>query len=164
MASLIAECCEIKIHHANPVKIVADGGMKDYRDIIMALALGADYVMIGSIFAKSIESAAPNYWGNIKVGRALGEIIYENGFNIHKEFRGMSTKQAQKALGNKVIKTSEGVVRKLKVEYTLQQWTTNFEDYLRSAMSYCNTSTLANFIGQVDTVFISSNALNRFKK
>ena len=40
-------------------KIVADGGIREYRDIIKALALGADYVMIGSIFARMLESAAP---------------------------------------------------------------------------------------------------------
>ena len=39
-------------------KIVADGGIRNYSDIIKALALGADYVMCGSMFAKMFESAA----------------------------------------------------------------------------------------------------------
>jgi IMP dehydrogenase/GMP reductase len=164
MASLIRECYEIKIKHNNPVKIIADGGMKDYRDIIIALALGADYVMIGSIFAKAIESSAPNYWGNLKLSKGIASYMYKNGFNIHKEFRGMSTKQAQKDLGNTHIKTSEGVVRKLKVEYTLEQWVSNFEHYLRSAMSYSNANTLSNFIGQADTIIVSNNSVNRYKK
>ena len=38
--------------------IVADGGIKNYSDVIKALALGADYVMIGSLFSKLLESAA----------------------------------------------------------------------------------------------------------
>ena len=38
-------------------KIVADGGIRNYDHVIKALALGADYVMIGSIFSQCIESA-----------------------------------------------------------------------------------------------------------
>ena len=38
-------------------KIVADGGIRNYDHVIKALALGADYVMIGSLFAQCIESA-----------------------------------------------------------------------------------------------------------
>jgi GMP reductase len=164
MASLIAECYEIRIRHKNPIKIVADGGMKDYSDIIKALALGADYVMVGSIFAKALESSAPSYWYGIKLNQGLAENMYNKGFKIQKEFRGMSTKAAQKALGNEIIKTSEGIVRKLNVEYTLEQWVENFEHYLRSAMSYSNANTLLNFIGQVDHTLISNNSLKRFKK
>lgn len=164
MASLISECYQIKIRHKHPVKIVADGGMKDYADIIKALSLGADYVMIGSIFSKTLESSAPNYWGILKINKGLASSLYKMGFKVHKEFRGMSTKQAQKALGNENIKTSEGVIRKYKVEYTLEQWVNNFEHYLRSAMSYSNANNLSNFIGNTTNIIISNNALNRFKK
>jgi len=38
-------------------KIVADGGIRNYDHVIKALALGADYVMIGSVFAQCVESA-----------------------------------------------------------------------------------------------------------
>lgn len=47
---------EKKYKHDLP-KIVADGGIRNYDHVIKALALGADYVMIGSVFAKCIESA-----------------------------------------------------------------------------------------------------------
>lgn len=39
-------------------KVVADGGITRYDYAIKALALGADYVMIGSLFAGMLESAA----------------------------------------------------------------------------------------------------------
>jgi IMP dehydrogenase/GMP reductase len=164
MASLIRECYEIKINHKNPVKIVADGGMKDYSDIIKALALGADYVMIGSIFSKALESAAPISWKGIRVGDKIGTIMYNLGFKMKKEFRGMSTKAAQKALGNNTLKTSEGVTRVYDVEYTLEQWVENFGSYLRSAISYSNANSLQNYIGKADTTLITNNAFNRFKK
>lgn len=61
-ASLINECkqekiaCENKYARKFPA-IVADGGIRNYDHVIKALALGADYVMIGSVFAQCIESA-----------------------------------------------------------------------------------------------------------
>lgn len=37
--------------------IIADGGTRGYSDVIKAIALGADYVMIGSLFTAALESA-----------------------------------------------------------------------------------------------------------
>lgn len=45
-------------------KIIADGGIRNYNDVIKALALGADYVMIGGLFASFIESAGVIVEGN----------------------------------------------------------------------------------------------------
>lgn len=74
-ASLIEKCYEVKQkllaeeedthpNYRKPIfnpedfpKIVADGGIRNYDHVIKALALGADYVMIGSVFAQCIESA-----------------------------------------------------------------------------------------------------------
>ena len=61
-ASLIDECYNIKkqlLLETEDIlpKIIADGGIRNYDHVIKALALGADYVMIGSLFAQCIESA-----------------------------------------------------------------------------------------------------------
>lgn len=45
-------------------KIVADGGIRNYSDVIKALALGADYVMIGGLFAQCMESAGEKIYKN----------------------------------------------------------------------------------------------------
>lgn len=65
IASLISEIKEIKdelvergASKSSLTKIIADGGIRNYSDIIKALALGADYAMCGSIFSKMMESAA----------------------------------------------------------------------------------------------------------
>jgi hypothetical protein len=144
--------------------IVADGGMKDYSDIIKALALGADYVMIGSIFNKTIESCADSYFYGIKVSPRIAKYLFKKGYTIKKYFRGMSTKDAQKAMGKTRFKTSEGVVRYRKIEYDLQGWVENFEHYLRNAMSYSNASTLNDFIGKAEICQITRSAYDRFNK
>jgi GMP reductase len=165
MASLIKECYEYSLRLAKPAKIVADGGMQNYSDIIKALALGADYVMVGGLFNKSIESCGENYlWGRIKVPQCVAEFAFKRGIPVYKKFRGMSTKEVQKKWGKKNLTTSEGVVRKRKVEHSLVKWVDNFTDYLRSSMSYTSSFNLDEFIGHVDTVKITDNAYNRFKK
>ena len=69
LASLIDETVRIKekiacdrgIPMCDMPKIIADGGIRNYSDVIKALALGADYVMIGSVFSQLVESAARTY-------------------------------------------------------------------------------------------------------
>jgi IMP dehydrogenase/GMP reductase len=165
MGSLIKECYEQSLTLSNSAKIVADGGMKTYSDIIKALALGADYVMIGSIFNKSIESCGDNYiWGWLKVNQKIAQYAYEKNVDVYKKFRGMSTKEVQKKWKKEKLTTSEGVVRFRKVEYTLNKWVDNFDSYLRSAMSYTNSKNLSDFIGNVKIINITNSSYDRFNK
>jgi IMP dehydrogenase/GMP reductase len=164
MGSLIEECRKQKVELDLNTKIVADGGMKNYSDIIKALALGADYVMIGSTFNKSIESAGFNYLYGIKIPIKAAETLWRWGFPIKKKYRGMSTKAVQRSWGKSELVTAEGITKYQKVEYTLEQWTVNFKDYLRSAMSYSNAKNLGDFIGVAQYAFITDAARKRFDK
>jgi hypothetical protein len=166
-ASLIMECRKIANSMNNPAKIIADGGMKDYSDVIMALALGADYVMVGSLFNKCLESCGDTYlFGLIKINQysKFAKWAFNKKWKITKKFRGMSTKEVQRKWGNKTIKTSEGITTERRVEYTLDKWIENFEDYLRSTMSYSDANNLEKFIGKVDVIKISDKAYQRFDK
>ncbi len=168
MASLIKECYEIKKQWGYETKIVADGGFRNYDDIIKALALGADYVMLGGVLNKTLESCSDTLlFGKFKLSKETANKIW-NKFPFmrryfYKEFRGMSTKAVQKKWGKLKLTTSEGVHRMNKVEYTLSGWTENFKDYLKSAMSYTNSKNLNSF-KESDFVFITENALNRYNK
>ncbi len=176
MGSLIKECYIESCLADNPAKIVADGGFKSYSDIIKALGLGADYVMLGSILNKALESAGETYIENSKKEgwTEPGEMIdqyssesaqlFQCGTKMFKKFRGMSTKEAQKAMGKTNLKTSEGVSRMQQVEYTLDGWVDNFKSYLSSAMSYSNSKDLKGFIGHAKFNYITPNSLNRYKK
>lgn len=55
--SAIQECAEIA--EKLRVPLIADGGIRTSRDVVLALAAGASTVMIGKLFALTNESAAP---------------------------------------------------------------------------------------------------------
>ena len=129
--------------------IIADGGIRGYRDIIKAIALGADYVMLGSVFAKMAESAAPKE---------------EKDGEVYATFYGMASREGQIAMNGEKTKTSEGVKKLLKVEYTMEGWTKNFTDYLRSAMSYLGAKTLDDVREKTILLVNSQNAVNAVNK
>jgi IMP dehydrogenase len=164
LGSLIKECHEQKIQLGLKTKIVADGGMRNYSDVIKSLALGSDYVMIGSIFNKAIESAGFNYLYGIKIPLKTAETLWRWGFPVKKKYRGMSTKAVQRSWGKSELVTAEGITKYQNVEYTLEQWTENFRDYLKSAMSYCNAKKLDDFIGVAQYAFVTEAARRRFDK
>jgi IMP dehydrogenase/GMP reductase len=168
MASLISECFQIKSKRDYNTKIVADGGFRNYDDIIKALALGADYVMLGGILNKSLESCSPVYLGKfIPLNKSISNLVWNNSKFLrnfmYKKFRGMSTKEVQKKWGKNKITTSEGISKYNKVEYTLEKWIENFKDYLRSAMSYTDSKTLDEF-KESEYIFITENAIKRYNK
>lgn len=174
MASLISETYEekkklIKLGYNKTMlpKIVADGGFKEYSDIIKALYLGADYVMLGGVLNKALESCSKSYTKNIFGKYVISknpESDFKKGKKLFKMFRGMSTKDAQRAMGKSILKTSEGIVKYNNVEYTISGWVENFESYLRSAMSYTNSLTLQDFIGKANFSLISDMSYKRFDK
>ena len=178
MATLINECYRYKdniLVNSNDIypKIVADGGIRNYSDIIKALALGADYVMVGGLFAGMYESASQLMLG---IYDEFGHLDYEvcdyqytseekkrkdiKNRTLYKECYGMSTKKAQSLIDpNSKKKTAEGKHSMIKVQYTLKQWTENMIDYLKSAMSYCGSRTLEGFIGQPDIIINSPGTM-----
>ena len=156
-------------------KIVADGGFNTFGDIIKALALGANYVMCGKIFAKTIEACGEIHWGNYPAGfdvLACGpfnewirhqDIDYITRWGCFREYYGMSTKRAQKEFGKEGVKTEEGIASVIRIEHSLEDWTQRFTDYLRSAMSYTNAKNLNRFIGKVEYGILSPTAIRTFK-
>lgn len=130
-------------------KIVADGGFSNFDQIIKALAIGADYVMLGKIFAMSEE--------------ACGEVVPTKDEKYMRKYYGMSTKRAQSEFGNTELKTAEGIETLVPIKYTLAGWCDNFISYLRSAMSYTNSRNLNEF---KNTRYeqISANSFNAYYK
>lgn len=180
MVSLIDEIARLKQEEELTAKIIADGGIRNYSDIIKAIAVGADYVMVGSVFAKMLESAAPKScnseeWYSLAIDAKLEDFteLYKDGnswygtYNgkkiflgdIKATFYGMASKEGQIALNGVKTKTSEGIKKTLTVDYTIHGWCKNFIDYLRSAMSYVGVRTLDDFRKESQVIVNSSNAV-----
>lgn len=176
-ASLISEIYEIKkkLEHAGewtPL-IIADGGIRNYSDVNKSLALGADYVMIGGLFSKLVESAAPTFYYD-KDGVSIHEInpfehkidAYPDGTfdideeyivdNLHKVFYGMASRRGQEDINGEKKKTSEGIQKILPATTNLRKWSENMIAYMQSAMSYTNCLYLDDFNPEnVDVIIIS---------
>lgn len=173
--SLLEETYAIKKEIGGKCKIIADGGIKGFRDIQKAL-IYADEVMIGSLFNRAIESAAKTTYGksyfNVRGYKILRpfktlftygkeiprsefqnvyKLIKDGKLTVFKEYFGQSTKIAQAIVASansqtlKNLKTSEGLFKYQKVEYSLNGWAENETDFLRSAMSYTNSKTLEDY-------------------
>ena len=181
----LSDCCysNEKCEFNSIPKIIADGGFSNFDQIIKALAIGADYVMLGKIFAMSEE--------------ACGEIVYKDqiiptkmdltafnddersvfeaaGFDKvyinktiqvpYRKYYGMSTKRAQTEISGEATKTAEGIETLVPIKYTLAGWCDNFISYLRSAMSYCNSRNLQEFRKNAHVEQISANSFNAYYK
>ena len=89
-------------------------------------------------------------------------------YKLCREHYGMSTKRAQSEMSPMMtkgqLKTSEGITKIVKIEYSLEGWIENFEHYLRTMISYCNKYNLESFIGNVTTEIMSPNAFNSYYK
>lgn len=133
-------------------KVVVDGGINTYAKINKLLALGADYVMLGGMLAKTDE--------------ACGETKYINGIK-HRVYYGMSTVKAQLEYGTKQedIRLEEGIEKLIPIEYSLEQFVNNYSFYLREAMSLTNCDSLDKFNpANVNLCLISNNAFSEFNK
>lgn len=165
MVSLINDCYRYKKQWNLKIKLIADGGIRNYDDVIKALALGADYVMIGGLFAEC-KDTNPNYYikSNGVYCKANEEDLQNPDIQLYHKFYGMASKQGMKDLHlNK--HTAEGITRYIPIKYdSLHQWASNMKDYLRSAMSYCNVKRLQDFIGTPKVTIISNNAKNAINK
>lgn len=161
-------------------KIIADGGIRNFSDVIKALALGADYVMIGSVFASCFESSkqiwidaeplgeegftAPDPNNGLIKGLVSD---WKEGTNItplYHEFHGMASKEGQRDIAGVKFHTAEGISKFIEITTTVPQWSENMADYLRSAMSYCDSLTLEDFRKNAQVITISTNTYNSINK
>lgn len=155
MGSLLDECNRIRNQYGvSRIKIIADGGITTYRNAFKALALGADYVMMGSRLCQCEDSA--------------GTIIHDNDNvylknNRRKLYFGMASEMGSQMLG-KDATAPEGMVKEYPVLKPIADFAKLFSRYLASTMSYCNAINLDKFIGQPTLNPISQSAQKQFNQ
>ena len=119
--SAIFECAQVA--EKLRVPLIADGGIRTSKDVVLALAAGASTVMIGKLFALTKESAAPK-----RVNEGLEEA----------KFRGQASEDFQSDFygGLKEKTVAEGVGFWAPVQGTAQELIDQLLGGLRSGLTY----------------------------
>ncbi len=108
------------------IPIIADGGIRTSGDMVKAFAAGASSVMLGSMFAGTMETP-----GEIKGGR--------------KQYRGMASKSAQVSWRGGVPEgmAAEGESTLVNVKGHVKDVILEMTGGIRSGMSYVNATTIS---------------------
>lgn len=120
--------------------IISDGGVKSVADFVKSVALGADLVMMGRLFAATEESP----WKPVKVGDKW-----------YKPYRGMASKEEKGSIYH--VEGDSGLVPY--EEKTIKDVMRELKDGLSSAMSYCDALTLEDFKQKAEFLRISQATL-----
>jgi len=136
--------------------LIADGGIKNSGDMVKALAAGADFVMCGSLLAGTKETP----------GIVLSS---DDGTPARKVYRGMASREAQKAWRGKVGSV-EGVSTTVPIKGSVKDTLHDLEWGIRSGLSYTGATNLSelrakcSFVKQTNAgqAESSPHALNRF--
>jgi IMP dehydrogenase len=133
------------------VSVIADGGIRYSGDIVKALAVGADFVMLGSLLAGTAESP--------------GNMVKWQG-RTFKEYRGMgSLKAMRKGAGDRYGQNSsgklvpEGVEARVPFKGPLSDVVFQLMGGLRSGMGYVGANNLDELRAKARFVRITASGL-----
>lgn len=143
-------------------KVVADGGVNTISKAMKCLALGADYVMMGTLMAKTHEAC-----GEIKVvpeWKRKGQFTFEKESKLMRRYYGQASKLGQIDRFGEASDYEEGSDTYLPVLYTLDDFCLEFERVLRSLMSYTNSFGLSELVGNVEWQIQSQAEYQSFNK
>jgi IMP dehydrogenase len=188
--SAIMEISEYKeVNNIEDLYIIADGGFKETSDMIKAIAVGADFIMTGSLFAGYKESNSPllkyrddkyeevkektpsEYYQNQLYkynNRSLSGMYNYNdnhNYEFYKYYRGMASVDMAN-LNNKVNNLNknilaEGVSSMIKYKENLDGDLNNILNSFKSSMSYCNARDFNEFRLNVEIIEITENSLKQ---
>lgn len=128
------------------VPLIADGGIRSSRDLVLALAAGASTVMIGKLFALTEESAAPKRKSD------------KSPTGLEAKFRGQASADFQNDFygGLKDKTVAEGIDFWAPVTGSATQLMRDLLGGLRSGMTYGGARNLKEFQRKAEFVEVSS--------
>jgi len=135
MPSILLECRKVKEKYNYSTKIIADGGIRIPADFCKALALGADFVMMGSVLASSEESPAKT----LRINSGLKKV-----------FRGSASFSTQIEYSKRKPEYVEGHETMIDYGGPLEKIIKRFVNGLRSSMSYMNANNLDEYRKNAD--------------
>ncbi|MEC3874121.1 GMP reductase [Chryseobacterium salviniae] len=147
--SAIIECADAA--HGLKGHIIADGGCKVPGDVAKAFGGGADFVMLGGMFAGHDESG--------------GEIVEENG-KKYRLFYGMSSKTAMDRHSGGVAeyRASEGKTVKVPYKGAVSETVKDILGGVRSTCTYVGASTLKELSKRTTFIRVQEQENQIFKE
>jgi IMP dehydrogenase len=149
--SAIYECA--RIAEKLRIPLIADGGIRNSRDVVLALAAGASTVMIGKLFALTNESAA--------VKRKMeGEPHRQEA-----KYRGQASEDFQNDFygGLKEKTVAEGIDFWAPVQGTAQQLIEKLLGGLRSGMTYGGARNIKELQRKAEFVEVTASYIHESK-
>lgn len=145
----IQECAEIA--HKLRVPLIADGGIKQSRDVVLALAAGASTVMVGKLFALTQESAA--------------EKTFDEQNGIVAKYRGQASADFQNEYygGLKGKTVAEGTAYTAPVSGSAQQLIDTLLGGVRSGMTYGGARNIKELQRKAEFVEVTSTYMAESK-
>lgn len=128
------------------VPLIADGGIRNSRDLVLALAAGASTVMVGKLFSMTLESAAPKRKS-------------ENGWEA--KFRGQASVDFQTDFygGLKEKTVAEGIDFWGPVTGSAKELMDNLLGGLRSGLTYGGARNIKELQRKAEFVLVTANYL-----
>jgi IMP dehydrogenase len=118
------------------VPVIADGGIRNAGDVSKAIAVGADSVMLGSLFAGTHE--APG-------------LVIEQGNQLFKRYRGSASLET-KSIHNQSTRKYSSVSSTIRVKYMVYR----LRDGLQSALSYSGAHSISEYHSKADWVIVTN--------
>lgn len=135
------------------VPLIADGGIRTSRDVVLALAAGASTVMVGKLFSQTLESAAPK--------RKTDK--YHSGYEA--KFRGQASADFQNEFygGLKAKTVAEGIDFWGPVSGTASELLANLLGGIRSGMTYGGARNLKELQRKAEFVQVTASYIHESK-
>lgn len=154
----------LKKNNYKATKIVADGGINTIAKAMKALALGADYVMMGSMFAQCEEACGEEVDSYEPIPMQLVHDTQMFNKIRTRKYYGQASEQGQMDRFGYVKGHVEGVERLLPITTNLATFCAKFEEVLRTDLSYNGSHNLSAFIGNVDFAIQSESEYLAYHK
>lgn len=137
----------VKIAKKHDIPVIADGAIRTSGDASKALAVGADTVMLGSLFAGTKESPGET----IQIGHFPDE-------KLVKQFRGSASLSAKLDHGESVDNI-EGNSKLIPYKGKTKRIFNTLVDGIKSSMSYVGANSLEEFYEKAKFVTVTTNGV-----
>lgn len=140
----------VKAAEGTDVMVIADGGIRFSGDVVKALAVGAQVVMIGSLFAGFDESP-----GEIVLSQGRSFKAYRGMGSLGAMVRGSSDRYFQKGrAAGKLV--PEGVEGRVPYKGKLENFVYQLCGGIRAGMGYCGANTIEELRNKAKFVRVSA--------